>query len=89
MVTVTATIPRMLAELVGGSRSFELDAATLTEGLEALFSRHPELKIHLLDERGRLRRHVLLFHNDTSIDTTDAPLADGDTLTILQAVSGG
>ena len=39
-----------------------------------------------------LRQHVLCFHNETNtrwLDSMAVPLTDGDTITILQAVSGG
>ena len=48
--------------------------------------------MHLFDETASLRPHVLCFHNETNtrwLDSMAVPLADGDTVTILQAVSGG
>ena len=92
MTPVTVVIPRMLATLIGRPRSIRLDAAVVADALEALFSRHPELRVHVLDESGSLREHVRCFHNDQPVAAAadwDRALADGDTVTILQAVSGG
>jgi len=43
-------------------------------------------------EKGTFRQHVLCFHNQTNVrwlDELEVPLADGDTIAIHQAVSGG
>jgi molybdopterin converting factor small subunit len=89
MAEIVVTIPTMLATLVGGDRRFPVIGDDLGAVVHALFDRHPQLRVHLLDEQGRLRPHVMLFHNDASIRSLDGPVADGDTLTVLQAVSGG
>ncbi len=57
--------------------------------MDAVFARHPELRVHLLDEQGALRPHVTLFHNEIAIRSLEGPVDEGDTLTVLQAVSGG
>ena len=48
--------------------------------------------MHLFDETGGFRQHVLCFHNETNLrwlESDEVPVADGDRLTVLQAVSGG
>ncbi|MBC7783033.1 MAG: MoaD/ThiS family protein [Burkholderiales bacterium] len=81
----------MLAEAVGiGSVSYR--AATLGEAISLLKSHHPRIATHLFDDAGAQRRHVLLFLNDRDtrwLDNPDEPLADGDRLSIVQAISGG
>ena len=89
MAVVHVTIPSMLATLVRGERRFDVDADDLVHVVGALFDRHPELRVHLLDEQGALRPHVSLFHNDEAIRALTGPVSDGDTVTVLQAVSGG
>ncbi len=92
MAKVTLELPTMLANVSGGARRVEIEGRTCKEALEDAFRRHPALKVHILDEAGELRRHVLCFHNEINTrweETLDRELADGDTLTILQAVSGG
>lgn len=89
MATATVTLPRMLADLVGGRRQIELAGATVDGVLAALTSKHPELRVHLFDETGSIRTHVTCFHNDATVSDGSAPIADGDTVVILQAVSGG
>ena len=92
MAEVTIELPSVLAPVVNGERSFTVNAETLPGALAALFEIQPGLKVHLFDETESFREHVLCFHNQTNtrwMDSMDVPLQDGDTITILQAVSGG
>lgn len=87
-MTTAVTIPHMLARLVDGPRTVQVEAATALGAIEAVVSAYPELRVHIFDEAGSVRPHVSCFHNgDTLID--DQPLSAGDTVTVLQAVSGG
>ena len=88
-MTVTVTIPKMLAELVKGDRTITVDGGSVREVLNGLFAVHPELRVHVLDETGTIRPHVSCFHNDRTVDSLDEVVDDGDTVLVLQAVSGG
>lgn len=81
-------LPRMLADLVHAGRQIELTADTVGHALDTLCGLHPELRVHLFDESGDIRQNVMCFHNDTTANL-EAPVQSGDTVTILQAVSGG
>ena len=81
-------MPRMLAELIGGECRHDVSGRTVGETLDALCARHPELRVHLFDEGGRLCEHIRCFRNDHSTELAE-PAADTDRITILQAVSGG
>lgn len=89
MAEVRVTIPTMLATLVKGSRRFTVTGEDLGGVADAVFALHPELRVHLLDEQGAIRPHVVFFHNDAAVGTLEGVVSDGDTLTVLQAVSGG
>jgi len=92
MARVTVKLPSMLTLFTDGRDSLELCAESLAEALAALKREHPALAQQLIDESGRLREHVLCFHNDVNTRWSASPnaaLKDGDVLTILQAVSGG
>lgn len=88
-MTVTVTIPKMLAALVKGERTVAVDGGSVRQVLDELFAVHPELRVHVLDETGTVRPHVSCFHNDRTVESLDEAVADGDTVLILQAVSGG
>jgi adenylyltransferase/sulfurtransferase len=92
MVSVNVVLPSLLVDLTGCPPRIPVEAATLEEALARLVALHPVLAVHLFDERGGFRQHVLCFHNDANTrwrGDLSAPLADGDTIRILQAVSGG
>ncbi|HEX9638033.1 MAG TPA: MoaD/ThiS family protein [Acidobacteriota bacterium] len=92
MARATLELPSVLARVLGGTHRLEVEGATLRAALEDALRRQPALRVHLFDESGALRRHVLCFLNDTNtrwLDSPDQKLADGDRITILQAVSGG
>ncbi len=92
MPQVTIELPSLLGPIVNDERSIPIDADSVGGALRALVKRHPALEVHLFDEHGDLRQHVLCFHNDTNtrwLESIEVPLAEKDTITILQAVSGG
>jgi molybdopterin converting factor small subunit len=60
--------------------------------LEKLEEHHPDLHRGICDDTGTVRRHVNLFVNTTHMRDRkglDTPLAPGDEVTVLAAVSGG
>ena len=92
MARVTVRLPRLLAGLIDGATAVTVEAATVQGALGELTRRHPVLAVHLFDESGGLRQHVLCFHNEENtrwLATLDRPVAPGDEVTIIQAVSGG
>lgn len=92
MPPVTVALPSLLAGIVGGARTLPIEAETLAGALDELVRRYPALKVHLFDESGAFRQHVLCFHNEEStrwLGSLDRPVAAGDVITIMQAVSGG
>jgi sulfur-carrier protein len=70
----------------------EVPGGTVAEALEAAFDRVPELRGYLLDDQGRLRRHVAVFVDGQRIrDTTglqDA-VSPASEICVIQALSGG
>jgi molybdopterin converting factor small subunit len=89
---VTLELPSLLRDVLPAG-SIVLEGATLAEALEHAYRSVPALRVHLCDESGHFRQHVLCFLNDTNTRWLDnpgqEPLKDGDYITILQAVSGG
>ena len=92
MARVTVELPSLLAAAADGLREVPLEAQTLEGALRALVERHPALDVHLFDEGRGFRQHVLCFHNEVNtrwLGSTERPVAEGDRIRILQAVSGG
>ena len=63
MPQVTVALPSLLEGIVGGARTLKVEAETLAGALDELVRRYPALKVHLFDESGAFRQHVLCFHN--------------------------
>lgn len=70
----------------------EVDGASVREALAAVFALHPQLESYLVDEQGRLRKHVNVFVNGSMVkdrlELSD-PLGPGDKIWVMQALSGG
>ena len=92
MPSIRVTIPGIIQHALGGRTSTTIDASDLVELLTTLKRQHPLLVPLLWHEDGTLRKHVLIFLNDTAtrwLDRPDMPLREVDSVAIVQAVSGG
>jgi len=91
MSRVEVRVPSLLIP-VTGTKSFTIEASTVQDAIDEAIQTYPGLKVHLFDEQSRLRPHVRIFWNETDtawLDSLALPVGEGDTLTIMQAVSGG
>ena len=70
----------------------EIDGDTVGGVLARYFDEHPAVRGYVLDEHGRVRKHVVVYVDDTPIADrsrlTD-PVGAHQTLHVLQALSGG
>ena len=92
MAKVSVRLPGVLGQVVGGQRRVDVEGDSVGEALADLIARYPALAFHVYEEGGALRRHVRCFCNDEYASERgglDAPLRDGDTLTLLNSVAGG
>jgi len=90
--TITVHVPGPLRDCCAGAARLAVPASSLRGMLSELEQRHPALHRSVCDETGAVRRHVNLFINTDHIrdrDGMDTPLAPGDEVTIMPAVSGG
>lgn len=85
-------VPGLLRDCTEGQSRVVVEAESLAAALERVFSSYPLLRLHVFDDSGKRRRHVLIYFNQENIDWLDdlnVALKPGDRLDILQAVSGG
>ena len=90
--TITVHVPMSLRTCCAGASELALSARSLRAVLKELEWRHPALHRSICDDTGTVRRHVNLFvntHHMRDRNGLDTPLAAGDVVTILPAVSGG
>jgi molybdopterin converting factor small subunit len=96
-VKVQVRVPTALRELVGGARSIAVEvdgdeSASVAAVLDAVALEHPALERRVRDERGASRIHDNLFVGPdtvTDLDGLATPVAAGQELTIIPAISGG
>jgi molybdopterin converting factor small subunit len=86
MATVTLRAP--LRDLAGGRADLEVPGGTVGEAIRALEEEHPKLRGWILDEHGRVRRHVNVFVNGERV-REDASIEADDRLQVLPSISGG
>ncbi len=66
--------------------------STVREVLDAVFADNPMLKSYILDDQGRVRRHVNVFINGSFVSDRLAlsdPVGPTDEVFVFQALSGG
>jgi molybdopterin synthase sulfur carrier subunit len=86
MTTVRLREP--LKRLAGGRADHALQGATVADVLVALEREQPALAGWILDERGRLRRHINVYVGGERCGA-ETPVGEGDRVDVLPAISGG
>lgn len=91
-MSITVQIPTALRRHTGGSAKVDCTAANLNELLSALDEKFPDLKPHLRDESGQLRRFLNVYVNDEDIRFLGGPayaFKDGDEVLLVPSIAGG
>ena len=87
-VSFTRHLSRFFPTLEAG----DVPGATVRELIDELERRHPGLASYVIDETGRLRRHVNVFVGEEPVRDRarlSDPLAPDARVFIMQALSGG
>lgn len=90
-MAIDVSIPTILRTYTNNARTVQGEGETLGELITNLESQFAGLGDRLLEE-GQLRRFVNVYINDEDVrfmGSLEAPVSDGDTVTILPAVAGG
>ena len=82
-------IPSNLADYTGHEHRVSASGGTLAEALGDLDRRYPGIRFRIVSEQDRIRRHIKIFINRDLASGLDAPLAPGDEIMIVCALSGG
>jgi molybdopterin synthase sulfur carrier subunit len=82
-------LPTPLAEYTGHRREVQAQGATLAELLADLDRRYPGIRFRVVDEQDAIRAHIKIFVNRTQESRLDRPLAAGDEVLLVAALSGG
>ena len=86
-------IPTPLRKFTGQKKEVVADkSSTAGEALEELVNQYPELKQHIFDEEGNLKRFVKIYLEEDDINSLqgkDTPVKEGQVLSIIPAIAGG
>ncbi len=82
-------IPDPLRSYTQQQKVVEAEGATVAALLLDLDGRYPGLRFRMVDEQGRIRKHMKVFVNDESVRDLATPITPRDEITIMQALSGG
>jgi len=85
---VKVSIPSPLRSYTGADE-VEAEGDTVAALLDDLDARYPGLRFRMIDEQGRIRPHMRVFVNGERSTGIEQPVAPGDHVQILQALSGG
>ena len=91
-MAVTFNVPTVLARLADGQASFEASGSTLGEVVARVAQRFPQLAPRLQDAKGGPYPFVAFYLNDEDSRFKggfQAPITDGDEITVVAAISGG
>jgi sulfur-carrier protein len=77
-----------LRRLAGDRPEHAVPAATVLELLVAIEREHPAITGWILDERGRVRRHINVFVNG-ELGGEETVIGEGDRVEVIPAISGG
>ncbi|HKD45799.1 MAG TPA: MoaD/ThiS family protein [Candidatus Angelobacter sp.] len=89
--SVTVSIPSALRRHTDNLDQVQCSAGNLDDLLDALGTRFPELKPHLRDEQGKVRRFLNIYVNDEDIRFlgVDYKFNEGDEVTLVPSIAGG
>lgn len=82
-------IPTPLRSYTGQRSAVEADGSTVREVLDDLDRQFPGLRFRVVDEQGRLRKHMRVFVDQEVVRDLDVPVSGHAEVTLMQALSGG
>ena len=88
----TVIIPTPLRKFTNNTAKIDINAGTIEETVRELTVNFPDLKKHLLDEKGQIRSFINIFVGDSDIRDLqqEKTSVKSDTLiSIVPAIAGG
>ncbi len=82
-------VPTLLRSYTGGTAEVQARGGTLAEVFADLDRQFPGFAFRVVDEHGRVRRHMVVFVGGERRDDLGAPLGEVREVQIVGALSGG
>jgi sulfur-carrier protein len=92
MATINVRIPTIMRPHTGGEAKVQLSGETVGDIISQLAVKFPGIAGQIVTEDGQLHRFVNVYVNDDDvryIGKLEAPVNEGDEISILPAVAGG
>jgi len=89
---ITVNIPTALRRHTSGVASITCAATNLGELFSVLDEKFPELKPHLRDDQGQIRRFLSIYVNEEDIRFLGGPsysFQEGDEVLLVPSIAGG
>ena len=91
-MNITVQIPTALRRHTGGTAKITCAAGNLNELFSTLDEKFPDLKPHLRDDAGQIRRFLNVYVNEEDIRFLGGPsytFKDGDEVLLVPSIAGG
>lgn len=91
-MSITIQIPSALRRHTGGTGRITCSVTNLNELFSTLDEKFPDLKPHLRDEAGQVRRFLNIYVNEEDIRFLGGPayaFQDGDEILLVPSIAGG
>ena len=88
----TVIIPTPLRKFTNNTAKVDINASTIEETVQELTLNFPDLKKHLLDEKGQIRSFINIFVGDSDIrdlQQEKTTVTSDTTISIVPAIAGG
>lgn len=85
-------LPSQLDDYTDGKREISVEltsGSTLADVITALETLYPGMAFRVVDEHGRIRRHIAMFVGEVMVRDLSVPVAPHDRVQIVGALSGG
>jgi molybdopterin synthase sulfur carrier subunit len=88
----TITLPALMKYYVNDLSEVRVTGSTVSQALNDLTAQYPTIKPHILDNQGRLRRHINLFVNKENIknlEGIETTVQESDLIILMPSITGG
>jgi molybdopterin converting factor small subunit len=88
----TIIIPTPLRKFTNNTAKLQIKGGTVSESIQELTTNFPELKRHLLDDKGQIRSFVNIFVGDSDIrdlEQEQTIIKEDAVVSIIPAIAGG
>ena len=88
-MSVRVRLAPLLHSYTGGASVVETHGATVGEVMDDLERLYPGIAFRVIDEQGRVRRHMHVFVGETTATDRSSAVPPGTEVFIVGALSGG